>query len=179
MVSRVSYLPSFLKTPAIIMSKPSYCTMHFWLYWSFLSFPLFGNLADWLSVYWIPDCSSIRKLDKGQQQHYIQPFAFIVSTSIELHCGRVFHCCQGSQAPQSIIMQIISKEIIVSRETAICHMVCTHHMDLSSVHSWTTYELRTGAFPPSFRSSVELVTSCESCHVTVCVCWIDKSISTS
>lgn len=53
MVSRPSYLSSSWKIPAIIIPKSSYCTLHFWLYWSFFSSIL--NLGS-LGIYWIPDC---------------------------------------------------------------------------------------------------------------------------
>lgn len=76
-------------------------------------------------------------------------------------------------------MLIISQEIIVSRGAAICHMVFMYHSHHSYVHSWTTYELGTEIFPPTFRNSLELVTSSESFCVTLCVYWIDKSVSTS
>lgn len=52
-------------------------------------FFLFLHLGSWMSVYCIIDCSSIRKLDNGQQQHYIQLFTFITSTRIESYCSSV------------------------------------------------------------------------------------------
>lgn len=44
-------------------------------------------------------------------------------------------------------MQIISQEIIMSRETPVCHIKCPYYSDFSSVHSWTTCKLKNEAFP--------------------------------
>lgn len=55
--------------------------------------------------------------------------------------------------------------------------VIWYHSHLSWMCSWTTYELGTEILPPSFRNSLELVASSESFRVTLCVYWMDKSIS--
>lgn len=176
MASRASQFPFSLKTPAIITSKYSHFTAQLWLYWSFLSFLPSWTLSDWVctgyqtviqSEDWIRANSSIT----------LSPFHSLYALS---HIAKEYFII--AKIPWHFSLpscKLSPRKLLCLGDNDICHMAFMYHSHLSCMHSWTTYELGTEIFPPTFRNSFKVVTSCESFHVTLCVYWMDKSISTS